>query len=131
MKKQKGQALLIVILCINIFLVVVLVTSNLMLKEMKIQGNIDDSMAAYYAAEAGMEKAVLDIKDGVPSLPYNSPIRSFSTGYTWQYSIENSDPYIIHGIGMKNDSKREIQATVKQSATGGIFWPENWKEITP
>ncbi len=129
---KKAQALIIVILLINFFLIIVLVMANLMLKEFAIQGRMSDSMAAYYAAEAGIEKAVLEINQTHGSPGSGAGPTDFTSGYSWQYSIDpTTDPMVVKGTGTKNSVKRVIQVTVSKTATNGIYWPQNWKEISP
>lgn len=138
---KKAQALIIVILLINFFLIIVLVMANLMLKEFAIQGRMSDSMAAYYAAESGIEKAVLKINQNSSNLNPSNPnlanvgettFGGFPTP-TWEYTIDpTTDPMVVKGTGKKNNVSRVIQATVSKTVgTNGIYWPQNWKEISP
>ena len=61
-KKQKGIALIITIMLSAIMLTSVFVASREMLDEAKNSTRIDNSLIAYYAAEAGLEDALLQYR---------------------------------------------------------------------
>lgn len=57
---QKGVSLLITLLIMGALLSIVIMISRLNLGELQLTRNIPDSAIAYYAAEAGIEKALYD-----------------------------------------------------------------------
>ena len=63
---QKGFSLIITLLVMSVVLVISLAVSGLMIAETKLVGNYDDSLIALSAANAGVENALLMLKEGKP-----------------------------------------------------------------
>lgn len=133
---RKGQALILVLVLINVFLILVFVASDLMLSELQIQRRMDNSMRAYYAAEAGAEKAILDVKAGTYSVPLPGAWTNVAgdTNTNYKYEIRDLAPTEdfceITSIGKNLGTVRKILVKVPKTATD-VFWPTRWKEINP
>ena len=59
---QKGVSIYFVLMILMIIFGSFLIVSNLILTRFKIIGTVGDSVTAFYAADAGMEKVLYDIK---------------------------------------------------------------------
>lgn len=66
MKKNKGSALIIALLIMGILMTLALGLSNLVIREVGITNDIVNSGKAYFAAEAGIESALLDLHQNLP-----------------------------------------------------------------
>lgn len=60
--KEKGVSLLLTILILTAILSIALGVSTLMLVEMKVSQEVPKSLRAYYAAEAGIERKLYEIR---------------------------------------------------------------------
>lgn len=65
-KTQKGSALIIALLIMGILMTLALGLSDLVIREVRITTDIVNSTKAYYAAEAGIESALLDLHQNLP-----------------------------------------------------------------
>ena len=128
--KNKGQVLVVVILLITLFMVIVLVMVNLMTKEYLIQRDITSSMVAYYAAESGVEKGILAVKN-VHAIP-GASISSVDPQYECSFDVSPTDVnYVeINCKGTKNQIERRVLVEVPQNPSD-YFWPRSWKEVSP
>lgn len=127
--KKSGQVLLAVMLLIILFIGVVILMSRLSLRELKIQRTLDDSMKAYYIAETGIERAVLNFKSG--DFSDHSTPQSFGDG-SWTYDVVSGTKVISTGIYNGVARKIEVVVEVPPSPTpGDIYWPKNWRELNP
>jgi hypothetical protein len=66
LKKEKGSALLVTILVMAILMTITLGLSTLVVSEIRQTGDVVAAGKAYYAAEAGMENALLDLHEHLP-----------------------------------------------------------------
>jgi Tfp pilus assembly protein PilX len=65
-KTNKGSALIIALLIMGILMTLALGLSNLVIREVSITTDIVNSGKAYFAAEAGIESALLDLHQNLP-----------------------------------------------------------------
>ncbi len=88
---KKGSALLITLLMLGVLMTMTLGISTLVLKEIRVTQSIVDANKAYYAAEAGVEDALLALSDSLPGKeprgelaadPNDEIDPSFSYGYS-------------------------------------------------
>jgi len=103
-KTQKGSALIIALLIMGILMTLALGLSNLVIREVRITSDIIDSGKAYYAAEAGIESALLDLHQNLPGYETNEGMYKGVSGdyslgddLTFEYSIKNKThtyPYV-------------------------------------
>lgn len=64
--KKRGSALLITLLMLGVLMTLTLGISNLVIREIRVTQSIIDANKAYYAAEAGVENALLGLHDSGP-----------------------------------------------------------------
>ncbi len=69
---KKGQVILVALLIMAVVLVVALAIGTLMLRELRMAGNIDRSITAYFAAESGLEEELWKARKNPPmdAIPY-------------------------------------------------------------
>lgn len=154
-RRLSGQVLIVAFILIVFFLIVVTSFVVLSVSELKRGRTITDSLAAYYAAEAGVEKAILQIKNGgVASDEVSGDLDSS----TYKYKIETTAPGVppgrqeiyktITSTGEKNNVRRRLVVEVKSAtvtydwdegasdwvpvtATPSVYWPKSWVETNP
>ena len=85
--KQKGSALIIALLIMGILMTLALGLSDLILREIKITNAFLDTGKAFYAAESGIEEALLDLHQNLPGFERNNGLDE--DDLTYLYSIEN------------------------------------------
>ncbi|MBU1445653.1 pilus assembly PilX N-terminal domain-containing protein [Patescibacteria group bacterium] len=66
LQKQKGSALVIALLIIGILMTLALGLSDLVIRESRITTDVVSAGKAHYAAEAGIESALLDLQQNLP-----------------------------------------------------------------
>lgn len=93
-KKIKNGFALIWSLVISMIIMLFVSTMVLLItKELRITSNIDESNRAYMAAEAGMEKALFEVKRkgfgwcGNSAIPGNNVITTIGTNLTYRYVV--------------------------------------------
>lgn len=98
--KQKGSALLITLLMMGVLMTLALGLSSLVIREIRITNDIVNAGKAFYAAESGVESALLDIHQKLPGFEKEDKMingelivndDSFEIGenLTFDYSIAN------------------------------------------
>jgi hypothetical protein len=132
---QRGNALFLTMIMLSGILIVVLGVSNIIMPGIVMNRGKEHSVKAYFAAEAGMEKAVFTIFKGSPDFSgyetdqepyltmYGSPVDSLDPWYNEdlpngsQYNLAwastTVNMYII-STGSYQDSKRKVQAMIKK-----------------
>jgi hypothetical protein len=65
-KTQKGSALIIALLMMGVLMTLALGLSDLVIREVRINTDVINSGKAYFAAEAGIESALLDLHQRLP-----------------------------------------------------------------
>lgn len=95
-KTQKGSALIIALLIMGILMTLALGLSNLVIREVRITSDIINAGTAYYAAESGIESALLDLHQNLPGFETQDRMYKGKQGefdieedLTFEYSIEN------------------------------------------
>ncbi|MFC1600288.1 hypothetical protein ACFL3T_04640 [Patescibacteria group bacterium] len=111
--KQKGSALIIALLMMGILMTLALGLSDLVLREIKITNDFVSSGQAFYAAEAGIEEALLDLHQNLPGFERESGMDEKELTYI--YSIKNKtqsipfiDPEIIDVEIAKNEPEKYL-----------------------
>ncbi len=98
--KQKGSALLITLLVMGVLMTLALGLSSLVMREIRITSDIVNSGRALYAAESGVESALLDINQKLPGfekedkmidgeLLVNNDSFDIEENLSFDYSINN------------------------------------------
>lgn len=110
---QKGVSLYLSIMIMVILLAIVLGISGILLGQLKTMKGIENSVVAFYAAETGIEKVLVDRRTGLNTNigHYDGSIGSAS------YEVEvlspgpncDADNYCISSVGTYNETKRGIQ----------------------
>lgn len=104
-KTQKGSALIISLLIMGILMTLALGLSNLVIREVRITNDIINSGKAFYAAEAGVESALLDLHQNLPGYETEGGMYkgkknddlNLDEDLTFEYSIKNRThtyPYV-------------------------------------
>lgn len=94
-KKNKGSALIIALLIMGVLMTLALGLSNLVVREVGITRDIVNSGKAYFAAEAGIETAFLELHQNLPG--YEQDMRFDEEDLKFDYEIQNRTktiPYI-------------------------------------
>ncbi len=95
---KKGSALLIAILVMGILITLTLGLSNLVIREISQTTDVVSAGKAYFAAEAGIENALLDLHENLP-------------GYETQNPGDPNDPYVpIQDPATGLDARYRIQS---------------------
>jgi len=139
---QKGIALIWALMVSAIVLVITSTMFVLVIKEFRITSNMDESARAYLAAEAGMEKALYEIRNSIDSnvdwcniLNYNGNPTS-DVGYS--VSVVQEDPdcnplrqMLITSTGnSRNSTTRRLQSRIYLvPPSGGLNRFDNFTPI--
>jgi len=59
--KEKGVALFMVVLIMSVILTIALGISGILIQQIRISGNIEDSVVSFYAADSGIEQQIYDL----------------------------------------------------------------------
>lgn len=89
--RQRGSALLVALLVVGVLMVVTLGLTDLIIREMRLQADVSKAGKAYYAAEAGIEQALLQVHQGLPGVEKQN-----ETGV--KFSDDTAYKYSIHGL---------------------------------
>ena len=97
-KTQKGSALIIALLLMGVLMTLTLGLSNLVIREVRVTNDIINSGKAFYAAESGIESALLDLHQNLPGYETKDGMyKGIDEDLTFEYSIENKThtyPYV-------------------------------------
>ena len=96
--KQKGSALVIALLMMGILMTLALGLSDLIIRETIITRDIVNSQKAFYAAEAGIESALLDLHQYLPGYETETPKgeKNSDLKLDYSYTIKNRTKVIPH-----------------------------------
>lgn len=105
---QKGVSLLLTLLIMAALLVIALAVSRLSLGEIKLARDIPSSLIAYYAAEAGIERAIYEerIQGGASNISDCSVNLDNQSSYGTQVAGN-----IIRSIGCYKNIRRAIEVS--------------------
>lgn len=111
MRKTRGATTIILtILVLNVVLVIGLGIGVLMTSQIKASQETAESVAAFYAADAGAERCLYAVrKNGAGSCPYTNIALDFSpeATYTTVYNGSNT----ITSIGRFRSTSRKVELT--------------------
>lgn len=113
-KKEKGVALLITLIIIATLVASTTGVASIFLREIRLSGIIDDSIAAIMAADAGMEKKLYDVRklSGVPTTSYSGTLSNGATYITCpEVGSCTVSPALIMVRGIFGDTQRALQIT--------------------
>ncbi len=113
LKQEKGSTLIMVILIMGGFLLSAVVSANLVIQGLKMANVQTDSTKAYFAGEAGAEKALWEVRKNGYSLPAESTEGIFSTelnnGSSYRVDYIASSSVIFRSIGDYNETMRRVE----------------------
>ncbi len=94
---QKGIALLLTTIILSIVMLTAVFISNIVLTQLRLAGDINDSAAAIYAADAGVEWQLYQIRQGVsialPSMSNGAKVLVVLTGAYPNFTIKSLGSY--------------------------------------
>jgi len=110
MKKNISQqgaiSILLAMLLLTELLVIGLGISFLMVSQIKMSGQVGQSVVAFYAAEAGAEKCLYEVRKGTAVCPATG---SLDNGANYATTYNGSDT--ITSIGQFKDTDRKVELT--------------------
>ena len=108
---QKGViSILLSVLILSIVSVITLGISFLMLQQIKMSGQVGHSVVAFYAAEAGAERCLYEVrKNGASSCPFSDVSLDFNSNAKYSASYNGSNAVI--SIGQFFNTSRKVELT--------------------
>ncbi|MCX6813275.1 MAG: hypothetical protein NTV77_02190 [Candidatus Azambacteria bacterium] len=102
---QKGIALLLTVIIISIVLLIATLIANVVVTQLKLAGDINDSATAIYAADSGVEWQLYQIRNGV-----SVPAPAISNGATVSVTVAGASPnFTIKSLGSYRAVKRQFE----------------------
>jgi len=102
---QKGIVLLLTIIIISIVLLVAALIADIVVTQLKLAGDINDSTVAIYAADSGVEWQIYQVRKGV-----SVPVPAMSNGALISTTIIGSYPsFTIRSLGSYGLVKRQLE----------------------
>ena len=104
---QKGIALLLTVIIISIVLLIATLIANIVITQLKLAGDINDSTTAIYAADSGVEWQLYQIRNGV-----SVPAPAMSNGATVSVTVVGASPnFTIKSLGSFRNVSRKFQVS--------------------
>jgi len=101
----KGIALLLTVVIISIVLLIAALIANIVITQLKLAGDINDSVAAIYAADSGVEWQLYQIRNGVS---VTAP--AMSNGATLSVTLTGAYPnFTIKSLGSYRTVSRQFE----------------------
>ena len=106
---QKGAvSIILAILLLSVLLIIGLGISILMIQQIKMSGQAGRSVVAYYAAEAGAERCLYEVrKNGAVSCPFTDVALDNQATYSTDYNGLDT----ITSIGQFRGTNRKVEAS--------------------
>ncbi len=102
---QKGVALLLTVVIISVVLLIAVLISNIVITQLKLAGDINDSVVAIYAADSGVEWQLYQIRNGA-----SVPAPTMSNGATVSATVTGVFPnFIIKSLGSFGLVRRQLE----------------------
>jgi len=104
---QNGIALLLTIVIMSVVMLMAALIANIVLTQLKLSGDIGDSVSAIYAADSGVEWSLYQIRqDASPPSPY------MSNGASISVTVSGVFPnFTIKSLGSYRSVKRQFEVT--------------------
>lgn len=104
---QSGIALLLTVIILSVVILVAVSITGVVIIQLKLVRDIDDSKAAIYAADSGVEWQLYQIRQGVSvSLP------TMSNGATISTTVTGTTPnFTIKSLGSYRFVKRQLEVS--------------------
>ncbi|MDP2946307.1 MAG: hypothetical protein Q8N61_02540 [bacterium] len=104
---QKGITLLLTVIIISIIMSIAILISNIVITQLKLAGDISDSVAAIYAADSGVEWQLYQIRYGA-----SVPVPVMSNGAIVTTTVIGSYPnFTIKSLGSYRAVKRQFEVS--------------------
>lgn len=111
-QQQKGASLYLALIMVTVMLSIALGLSSIFISQTKTIKQMGNSVIAFYAADAGIEKVLLNRVN-----PASIPETALSNGATYQVTVTQSgtgdclsgNTYCIKSIGSYLETKRAIE----------------------
>ena len=104
---QKGIALLLTIIIISIVLLIAALIVNVVVVQLKLAGDINNSTTAIYAADSGVEWQLYQIRSGASA---SAP--AMSNGATVSATVTGTSPnFTIKSLGSYRAVKRQFEVS--------------------
>lgn len=104
---QKGITLLLTVIIISIVMSIAILISNIVITQLKLAGDISDSVAAIYAADSGVEWQLYKIRQGASVASPN-----MSNGATVSVTVTGNFPnFTIKSLGSYRAVKRQFEVS--------------------
>ena len=105
---KKGQVILIALLVMAVILVVALAIGTLMVRELRMAGNIDRSVTAYFAAESGLEEELWKVRKNPPmdTIPYGEDLTI--EGARWDLTKSEAPEEEFTNKDLERDKSEQI-----------------------
>jgi len=118
---QKGVSAVLTLLITAVVLTISLSISALMVSEIRMVGAYDDSVIAYYAADAGIEEALLSVKNtgNIPNDNTSAPI------FHIEKSTSHNQP--VGSLSQDESVEVDIPSSPNQPQTITIKWTDTGK----
>lgn len=87
--ERRGSSLLVALLVMGILMTLTLGLSSLVVREIRQTGETVDAGKAYYAAEAGIEQALLSLSQSLPGYETGDWVELDEEGIDYRYQINN------------------------------------------
>ena len=106
-QKQSGIALLLTVIILSIVTLIAVLIANIVIVQLKLAKDTDDSQVAIYAADSGIEWQLYQIKKGI-AVP--SPV--MSNGATIVTTVTGTSPsFTIKSLGSYQSVKRQFEVS--------------------
>ena len=104
---QKGITLLLTVIIISIVMSIAILISNIVITQLKLAGDISDSVTAIYAADSGVEWQLYQIRYGT-----SVPVPVMSNGAIVTTTVIGSYPnFTIKSLGSYRAVKRQFEVS--------------------
>jgi len=102
---EKGIALLLTVIILSVIALVAMLIANIVIIQLKLSGDINDSVAAIYAADSGVEWQLYQIRNGV-----SVPAPTMSNGAAVSATVTGAYPnFTIKSLGSYRAVKRQFE----------------------
>jgi len=108
--QQGAISILLAVLLLAELSVIGLGMATLTIEQIRMSGQVGQSVVAYYAAESGAERCLYDVrKSGAVNCPYTDVPLDFNSNAKYSTSYNGSDT--ITSIGQFKDTNRKVELT--------------------
>lgn len=108
--KQSGIALLLTVIILSVVMLIAMLISNIVITQLKLAGDINDSVAAIYAADSGVECQLYNIRQAKLLNCFSGGDLIMSNGATIATTVIESAPsFTIKSLGSYRTVKRQFE----------------------